>query len=246
VEDVIEEIKYKGYKIKIYYDFDPESPRLWNNAGKIVMKNFRNYAVGDEQRDFQYDNSLVEYFAGEAAGALGLDVDTYYGMEDKDSELVEDWVNRNYLWHGLDFRDYGGGQTSLSICSDTEDGFIYIPHSQALDEWGDVSDKLAWKMGVMTDKLREKALRYLEGEIETYDQYLRGDVYGFVIEDSEGEEVDSCWGYYGDYNDYLLSECKGTIDSILTRQTKEHCDKIKKWIRNQVPLSYRTPLKIAA
>ena len=41
----------------------------------------------------------------------------------------------------------------------------------------------------------EKVLR---GEVKVYDQYLQGDVYGYVIEDADGEEIDSSWGYYGD------------------------------------------------
>ena len=48
--------------------------------------------------------------------------------------------------------------------------------------------------------------RYLTGEVETYDNYLTGSVYGYVVEKSsvcdKGEthwdHVDSCWGYYGD------------------------------------------------
>jgi hypothetical protein len=48
----------------------------------------------------------------------------------------------------------------------------------------------------------------LRGEVETYSQFLGGDVWGFVCEerkapceccerDSEWEEVGSCWGFYG-------------------------------------------------
>jgi hypothetical protein len=37
----------------------------------------------------------------------------------------------------------------------------------------------------------------LRADVETYSQYVSGDVWGFVIEDAEGEEVDSCWGIYG-------------------------------------------------
>jgi hypothetical protein len=33
--------------------------------------------------------------------------------------------------------------------------------------------------------------------VETWNQYLSGDVYGFIIEDGEGTDVDSCWGFYG-------------------------------------------------
>ena len=56
----------------------------------------------------------------------------------------------------------------------------------------------------MTD---EQLTTYLEGEVETYDQYLRGDVYGYKCyrlvqclscKHTEEVEEDSCWGFYGD------------------------------------------------
>ena len=30
-----------------------------------------------------------------------------------------------------------------------------------------------------------------------YDQYLTGQVYGYVVEDQERNRLDSCWGFYG-------------------------------------------------
>jgi hypothetical protein len=35
------------------------------------------------------------------------------------------------------------------------------------------------------------------GTVESWNQYLSGDVWGYVIEDSDGDHVDSCWGFYG-------------------------------------------------
>ena len=68
---------------------------------------------------------------------------------------------------------------------------------------------------------------WLRGEVETYDQFLRGDVYGFELYDDpcptcghKGEVTDSCWGFYGDdpiengMNDHL--DCDLLVDSILT------------------------------
>jgi hypothetical protein len=44
----------------------------------------------------------------------------------------------------------------------------------------------------------EKAISQMDGEVETLSQWISGDVYGFVIEDEDGEHEDSCWGFYGD------------------------------------------------
>lgn len=61
----------------------------------------------------------------------------------------------------------------------------------------------------ITQKIRDKVIKCLKGEIETYDQYLTGQVYGYRITDRNGEQVDSCWDFYG--FDDCLSECKAAL-----------------------------------
>lgn len=72
-------------------------------------------------------------------------------------------------------------------------GFIYVSRE-------DVREKYGWKR--ITKAREQQILGYLKADVETYDQYLRGDVYGFVIEelkqDGTWENFDNCWGFYGD------------------------------------------------
>lgn len=46
--------------------------------------------------------------------------------------------------------------------------------------------------------------------------WCNGEVYGFVAEDGDGKEIDSCWGFVGDdghdRNSYLLQMAKDSID----------------------------------
>ena len=85
-------------------------------------------------------------------------------------------------------------------------GFIYVTKKTILEETGYTTEE-AWK---------DVAEDFIEAEMETYDNYVRGDVYGFtltkkvfkqdkcphcdeVISEYEvDEDVDSCWGFYGD------------------------------------------------
>jgi hypothetical protein len=75
-------------------------------------------------------------------------------------------------------------------------GFIFISKEKMLKEYGGK---------IVTQTLKDKVEGYLKSEVETYDQYLTGDVYGYRVSEvktcSEGheheEELDSCWGYYG-------------------------------------------------
>lgn len=63
-----------------------------------------------------------------------------------------------------------------------------------------------------------KVLDYLKGEVETYDQYLTGDVWGYRIYEIEtcslGHEhktlVDSCWGFFGE--EYAEQEGKSLLE----------------------------------
>ena len=67
----------------------------------------------------------------------------------------------------------------------------------------------------------------LKDEVEVYDQYIRGDVYGFIIEDLQGNNVDSCWGFYGweaaaEQADNALCGLKADPpDTILTPREEE-------------------------
>lgn len=67
-------------------------------------------------------------------------------------------------------------------------GFMYLTKKDALRELGNCTEE-NWK---------ERAMKCMEAEMEVYNCYMSGDVYGFVIEDEDGNEIDSCWGYFGD------------------------------------------------
>jgi hypothetical protein len=68
-------------------------------------------------------------------------------------------------------------------------GFIYADRKMILEMFG--KEKL-------TKGMKGGALSNLEKEVETYNQYLQGDVYGYIIKDEQGDCVDSCWGFYGE------------------------------------------------
>lgn len=67
-------------------------------------------------------------------------------------------------------------------------GFMYLTKEDALKELGNCTEE-NWK---------ERAIECMEAEMKVYNCYISGDVYGFVIEDEEENEIDSCWGFYGD------------------------------------------------
>ncbi len=36
----------------------------------------------------------------------------------------------------------------------------------------------------------------IDGELKTYTAWANGEVYGFILRDKEGNEIDSCWWMY--------------------------------------------------
>lgn len=46
-------------------------------------------------------------------------------------------------------------------------------------------------------RLRKSARKVAVSLVETWNQYLSGDIWGFIIEDENGETLESCWGFYG-------------------------------------------------
>jgi len=49
-----------------------------------------------------------------------------------------------------------------------------------------------------TKERRDNAIKWMESDVKTYDQYLTGKVFGYMIEGSEGDEFGGCWGFIGD------------------------------------------------
>jgi hypothetical protein len=89
-------------------------------------------------------------------------------------------------------------------------GIVYMTKAQAVENWG---------KKIVTAKVREAAIKCLEAEIEELDNYLTGQVYGYCVYNPEGEEVESCWGFFGD-SDYCLGEGVSVAESLEAKAEK--------------------------
>lgn len=78
----------------------------------------------------------------------------------------------------------------------------------------------------ITKAIKEKALGVLQREVKTYDDFLTGNVWGYVVETKEGEHLESCWGFFGDYDDKdfgALAKARETVDGLTDKgKTDEH------------------------
>lgn len=171
-------------KLRIERDEYPENPRNDDNLGIIAYKHSR-YSVGDVSMSDPIDYLLDLY------GIPNKQVDycneTYQELQGRAEEF-------GYVLLPVYMYDHGGITISTSpfYCpwDSGQVGFIYTDIKRINNLVGH-----GWKK--WSEKRREKAREWLRGEIELFDQYIRGDVYGFIVEE-DGDEIDSCWGFYGE------------------------------------------------
>jgi len=81
-------------------------------------------------------------------------------------------------------------------------GIIYIEKKKIREEFGKKR---------ISKELTAKVTESLRNEIKEYDQYLRGNVYGYIMKDATGKELDSCWGFYG--LEYCEEEAKRVAEA---------------------------------
>lgn len=186
----VTEEKVGGLTIRVEYEpyTDLFNPREYDNLGVMVCSH-RRYNLGDEQAPSPDDYSGV-YGYGSVRNWLIAEHDA-----------IAETILPLYLF------DHSG--LSMSTSSATFRAF-----DSAGWDWGIVGFIFATPttveaMGTPEDRVVEG----LRQEVETYDQYLRGEVFSWLIEDGDGNVLESCGGYIGE-SDYALSEARATVEHL--------------------------------
>jgi hypothetical protein len=210
----IEQFEVRGLTVKIYPDDCQDSPRDWDNLGTLVCFS-REYNLGDGG----YSNRAQVLRHVLESGALWLPVILHdYGSGRIKLELdTVEMVRQKLLINNLP--EDASDNDIEEFWARNQCGLVFVE-----------SEKLVNEYGADNAETRETALKCLESEIETYNQFLEGDVYGYTIErakhckscDSDSmEHVDSCWGFYG------LDYCKKEAMDIAKQAAKESGRKAK-------------------
>ena len=165
-----------GKILEIHYDSNPESCREWDNLGTIWCSHKR-YSLSDKH-------------------APKIDTDDHDGWDAVEQHLIKkegaSVILPIYMYdhteRSISTQPFGDRWDSGQI------GFIYCTKTKIKSEF---------HIKKITKKLKERVIECLKGEIETYSQYVRGEVYGFKLiqidmSTQERIELESCWGFFGD------------------------------------------------
>ncbi len=173
-------------KVQLVADPDADSPRKWDNLGVMVGAH-RRYEIGDEDGIKKSVEFIRERFNDERLEKMGFDETNVASVE---QALL---LTGKVILLPLYLYDHSGLALSTNPFSCPFDsgkvGYIWVSKARVMAEYGG-----DW----LTKEATERARNCLIGEVETYHQYLSGDVWGFRVLDQDGDEVDSCWGFYGD------------------------------------------------
>ncbi len=194
--DALRKLQYKGHTISIYQDEDAESPREWDNLGVMVCFHKR-YDLGDKayrvkQRLAEEMFSSWDQLEGHLKAQINAVVVLPLYLYDHSGLRIKVGSFQGLLPQG--HAEFDSGKV----------GFIYVSREAVRKKYDRVNKATICK-----------AESVLRGEVEVYNQYLRGDVYGYVITDANGTELEggACGGYYG--SETAEDEARALIDTQL-------------------------------
>ena len=191
---------YKDHTIHIQPDDNNESPRTSMDNLATMVCFHKRYALGDKGHGFR----MKDYSSWE-------ELEKAICKQEDIAAILPIYM---YDHSGLTINT-----TGFSCPWDSgQIGFVFISKKKIREEYN---------VKRISHKTLKLAIKVMQGEIETYDQYLRGDIYGYVIDGPDEENIDSCWGFYTDENgnyDYCIGEAKGVIDHI-TKKAQEEIEK---------------------
>tara|TARA_R110002124_G_scaffold132950_1_gene295543 strand:- start:33993 stop:34625 length:633 start_codon:yes stop_codon:yes gene_type:complete len=202
MQDPVHEEVHHGHTIKIYHDEDAESPRDWCNLGTMVCWH-RRYTLGDDHR-YSDPHAFLCDPAG-CSSEAGHSFQRLMELAEKRAIILPVYL---YDHSGLAMNTTGfhcpwdSGQV----------GFIYVTLDDVRKEFGAAR---------VSKKLRARVENTLRSEVEAYDDFLGGRIYGYTVA-LDGEEVDACWGFVGDFEEYCLPEARAAIPRPGHSSSMEH------------------------
>lgn len=221
MEAILQKISDDGAKrVSIYYATDTGNPRSWLVYSHMVCDH-PQYFLGDGDH-LNCENELRTL-------CNNYDIDWERDGDEMSVYEMFKAVAEHVVIRPIGVYDHSGITIYYGSPWDRWDsccvGFGYMEKSDVEDAHGPVGD----------DEWRDLAISIMDAEMKTYDKFVRGQVYGYVLEERKSpskeltetpewaefledywneefqwEETDSCWGYY--------EEPEELADLVLTGQ----------------------------
>jgi hypothetical protein len=202
-DDAVYTEQYKGLTINVIPDDNADDPREWGSLFGTMTFFHRRCSLGtpekEAERHFTDPDEFNEFLEEQGDNVIKLPVYMY------------DHGQQTISTHPFSC-PWDSGQL----------GYIWITKGKALEEFA------ARKNGTVgrkfTAKILKRTLDTLDATIKTMDQWMTGDVYGWSVEDEDGNVLESCWGYWGfDGEDkkYVLQEARNSADHELKKIAKQ-------------------------
>lgn len=215
----------KEYLLTVERDDYTESPRdMYDNISTIYCW-CRNYVIGDDKPK---EKTAWDILADMCEEYTDMEADDIDAASENDM-IIELQQSKDIVIKYVSCYEHSGITISTAITdypyNDRWDsgiiGFAFVDYETFVTQCGDAKD---WK---------RRALDVIDSEVETLDQYLRGEVYSYTLEKKvhihnekkcphcgevievdeydDWEEVNGCSGFYGDE-----LESNGILDELPT------------------------------
>lgn len=222
--DIVETIEHKNKIIKIVHDYEPENPRQWDCNQTTMACFHKRYNLGDKlERNINDLESLVISLWLEHANDTELKAKILKDCKDRTISMyknilsyADNWRDRFELYYRYEQNIIGKYSDELELPKKVTWSFLYLyDHSGITISMNPFSCRFdSGIVGIiyMIDDPKnpmsyEDQHKIMKRETKAYDDYLTGNCYGYIIEDKEGNELDSCYGFLGDY-EYCLKVAK--------------------------------------
>lgn len=182
---------FRDHTIKIIHDPDPENPRDYDNLGTMSCWH-RRHNLGDKHNHDDPRDLLIEL--------AGLNSDTELGM----NALFARAEHRAIILPLYLYDHSGITMNTTGFHCPWDSGQVGYVHVSLEDV------RTEFQIERVTQMTRAKVQERLKQEVATYDHYLTGNCYGFIVEKNE-DEIATCWGFLGDFDSYCLEEAKSSI-----------------------------------
>lgn len=187
-EYLVEKVEQNGLTGRIYYETgELFSPRDFDNLSILTCWH-PDYLLGDEQVKAPNGRGYVENPAPRAHDFKSLDVLHRYLRLARGALIVLPLYLYDHSGITMSVGQAGDYPFDSAGWDSTDVGFAWTNEERVAELCGDGEQYR------QTDWLDEQ----IRADVKLYDAYLRGESYGYVVENEEGEHVDSCWGFVGD------------------------------------------------